>query len=102
MFVRDYPMPLSNRDLRGRHRRRTTWLATGACLALAIAATSPPARADREGALGDIATEVGLAQRIRSAVSASGLSEQLGVSVVDVRSGRSIFAHNPTLPLDPA
>lgn len=60
-----------------------------------------PVHADGEAAP-EVATEVGLSRRIAAAIAKAGLPDQLGVSVVDVRSGRSIAAHNPTLPLDPA
>jgi D-alanyl-D-alanine carboxypeptidase/D-alanyl-D-alanine-endopeptidase (penicillin-binding protein 4) len=61
-----------------------------------------PVRAEPDAEPGDVATETGLVQRIRTAIVRAKLGDQLGVSLVDVRSGRSLFAHNPMLPLDPA
>lgn len=43
-----------------------------------------------------------LVERLRQAVQASGLGEQVGVSVVDVASGRPVFQHHAERPLNPA
>lgn len=85
------------RALRVYLRAARLWL----CVILASFAIAP-ARADDDSQPGDIATEAGLNKRIRAAIERAALGEQVGVSVVDVRSGRSIVAHNPMLPLDPA
>src|SRR5882672_9582726 len=55
-----------------------------------------------DAAPGDLASEAGLSERVRAAVAQAALGEQVGVSVVDVRSGRALFSHNANAPLNPA
>jgi serine-type D-Ala-D-Ala carboxypeptidase/endopeptidase (penicillin-binding protein 4) len=58
------------------------------------------ARADGEPT--DLSTEAGLIAHVRAAIQQAALGEQVGVSIVDVRSGRTLFSHNATTPLNPA
>ncbi len=77
-------------------------LATGLSLAgLLFALPAPSGRAQGAGAA-DLRTEAGLKDRLRAALEQAALGDQIGVSVVDVRSGRVVFAHNATMPLNPA
>jgi D-alanyl-D-alanine carboxypeptidase/D-alanyl-D-alanine-endopeptidase (penicillin-binding protein 4) len=70
--------------------------------AVLLCAGAAPRSAAADGLAGDIATESGLSERIRTAIQQADLGEQIGVSVVDVRSGRALVSHNATLPLNPA
>lgn len=65
----------------------------GLWLALALAA---PARA-QDAVEGDP-----LVTSLRGLVAASGLGEQVGVSVVDLRTGRAVFQHHAERPMNPA
>ena len=56
----------------------------------------------RADAPGDIANQDVLARRIEAAIANADLGEQVGVSVVNLRSGRSIVGHNATTVLNPA
>jgi D-alanyl-D-alanine carboxypeptidase/D-alanyl-D-alanine-endopeptidase (penicillin-binding protein 4) len=94
MRRRDYPMAFRFRD-----KWWHAWLV--ASLGMATAALAP-VRADSGEGPGDVATEAGLQRRIRTAIERAALGDRVGISLVDVRSGRSIFAHNAALPLDPA
>lgn len=44
----------------------------------------------------------GVASRLQQAIDASGLAEQVGVSVVHLRSGRRMFGHRAERPMNPA
>ncbi len=88
-------MASSFRDTRRRLALFAVWVG------IAVAGIAD-VRAEPAAEPGDVATETGLVKRIRAAIDRAGLGEQLGVSLLDVRSGRSIFAHNPMLALDPA
>ncbi|MFI5306381.1 MAG: D-alanyl-D-alanine carboxypeptidase/D-alanyl-D-alanine-endopeptidase [Polyangiales bacterium] len=54
------------------------------------------------GTLTDLSTEIGLKEHLRAAIERADLGEQVGISVVDARSGRSVFSLNATAPLNPA
>ena len=69
---------------------------------LATALSVSVALAETPANTGDISTEAGLIERIRGAIAAAALGEQIGVSVVDVRSGRALVSHNANLALNPA
>ena len=56
----------------------------------------------RADAPGDVANQDVLARRIEAAIANADLGEQVGVSVVNLRSGRSIVGHNATTVLNPA
>ena len=82
-------------------RTRTSALARLACVAAAVWICAAP-RALWADATSDISTETGLVARVREAIARAALGDQLGVSVVDARSGRVLLAHNALLPLNPA
>jgi serine-type D-Ala-D-Ala carboxypeptidase/endopeptidase (penicillin-binding protein 4) len=86
-------------------RMRNIRYALSACLraaAMLLCATIAARSAVADGPASDIATESGLSERIRTAIQTAALGEQVGVSVIDVRSGRALVSHNATLPLNPA
>jgi D-alanyl-D-alanine carboxypeptidase/D-alanyl-D-alanine-endopeptidase (penicillin-binding protein 4) len=83
---------------------RSTLTSPRAGLALIAAVlffAAAPQRLAAQGAT-DVATEAGLVARVRETIDRAGLGEQLGVSIVDARTGRAMFAHNATQPLNPA
>jgi D-alanyl-D-alanine carboxypeptidase/D-alanyl-D-alanine-endopeptidase (penicillin-binding protein 4) len=82
-------------------RTRTSARARLAC-AVVVALVCLAPRSLSADAIADMGTEAGLVARVRDAVARAGLGEQLGVSIVDARTGRGLFAHNATLPLNPA
>jgi len=65
------------------------------------AAWARPGAAEPEQAP-DLSKEAGLVQRVRAAIDSANLGDQIGVSIVDVRSGRVVLAHGADRPLDPA
>lgn len=69
---------------------------------LATALWIAVARAETPANEGNIATEAGLVERVRGAIQAAALGDQIGVSVIDVRSGRALVSHNANLALNPA
>jgi D-alanyl-D-alanine carboxypeptidase/D-alanyl-D-alanine-endopeptidase (penicillin-binding protein 4) len=75
--------------------------AAGICF-VALIASLRVARSQAGDSEPDLATEGGLSARIRAAIQKAALGDQIGVSVVDVRSGRALVAHNAALPLNPA
>jgi D-alanyl-D-alanine carboxypeptidase/D-alanyl-D-alanine-endopeptidase (penicillin-binding protein 4) len=83
-------------------RNTRAMLATCATCAGLLCALGPwPAAADT-GPAATLATEVGLKEHLRAALDQAGLGDQVGISVVDARSGRTVFARNAELPLNPA
>ena len=85
-------------------RARNKRGARAAFVAIALLAgtwfASSFARADGEAT--DLSTEAGLIAHVRAAIQQAALGDQVGVSIVDVRSGRALFSHNATTPLNPA
>ena len=87
---------------RSRKSRTRTSALTVLVGALAAAITCAVPRALSADATTDVTSEAGLAVRVRDAISRAALGEQIGVSIVDARTGRAIFSHNPVLALNPA
>lgn len=70
-------------------------------LALSLAWSLALAAAPR-AALAQDAPNAPLEARLRALVASSGLSEQVGIAVVDTRTGRAIFQHHAERPMNPA
>ncbi|MDH5675671.1 MAG: D-alanyl-D-alanine carboxypeptidase/D-alanyl-D-alanine-endopeptidase [Myxococcales bacterium] len=62
-------------------------------LTLPVRAELPP---------GDIGSQAVLQGRIEARIAEAGLGDAIGISVLNLQSGRSIVGHNATLPLNPA
>ena len=69
---------------------------------LSLALASALALASSRPVLAQDAPSAPLEGRLRALVASSGLSEQLGVAVVDARTGRAIFQHHAERPMNPA
>ena len=74
------------------------WLMVSALLATAAGVR---AQSNDPGA-NDLRTEAGLIARISQAIERAQLGPQVGVSVVDARTGRTVLARNADAPLNPA
>jgi D-alanyl-D-alanine carboxypeptidase/D-alanyl-D-alanine-endopeptidase (penicillin-binding protein 4) len=74
------------------------WLACWALWPHAI----PAAAQTNDPSANDLRTEAGLIARLGQAIERAKLGSQVGVSVVDARTGRTVFARNADTPLNPA
>jgi D-alanyl-D-alanine carboxypeptidase/D-alanyl-D-alanine-endopeptidase (penicillin-binding protein 4) len=81
-------------------RRSRALAAISVCAATCLLSVRPGAAAP--DAAPDLSRETGLVQRVRAAIDEAKLGELLGVSIVDARSGRVVFAYHADRPLDPA
>ncbi|MGD8863011.1 MAG: D-alanyl-D-alanine carboxypeptidase/D-alanyl-D-alanine-endopeptidase [Myxococcales bacterium] len=70
-----------------------------ALLSLALLLTLAPGRAHSED---DIRSQSVLAERIRSRIEEADLGDGIGVSVVNLSSGRTVAGHNAATPRNPA
>jgi serine-type D-Ala-D-Ala carboxypeptidase/endopeptidase (penicillin-binding protein 4) len=67
-----------------------------------LLAAFPAAAQSNDPSSHDLRTEAGLIARIGQAIERAKLGPQVGVSVVDARTGRTVLARNADAPLNPA
>jgi D-alanyl-D-alanine carboxypeptidase/D-alanyl-D-alanine-endopeptidase (penicillin-binding protein 4) len=94
-------MVSSTHPLRARSIRRSAGLALAIAVALSWFAWTPSGFAAPDGQA-SLSRESALIQRVRAAIDTAKLGDQVGVSIVDARSGRVVLSHHADRPLDPA
>ena len=87
---------------KARASRSTRCVVLAVACALSLLAGAVTRAQSNQGDAPDLRTEVGLVARITAAIDHAQLGNQVGVAVVDARTGRTIVARNADAPLNPA